>query len=67
MVENPASAEVVQAQLDAYNGRDIHAFMACWADEAEYYGWPCELLARGADQIRERHLARFREPNLYGR
>jgi hypothetical protein len=29
MVENPASAEVVQAQLDAYNGRDIHAFMAC--------------------------------------
>ena len=28
--------EIVQQQLDAYNARDIDAFMACWADDALY-------------------------------
>lgn len=27
--------DVVQQQLDAYNARDIDAFMACWADDAQ--------------------------------
>ena len=60
-------AEVVQRQLDAYNARDIDAFMACWADDARYFAWPSDLLAEGSARIRERHVARFREPNLFGR
>jgi hypothetical protein len=62
-----AACEIVQRQLDAYNARDIEAFMACWAEDAEFYAFPSELLARGAAQIRERHVARFKEPNLLGR
>lgn len=58
--------DVVQQQLDAYNARDIEAFMACWADDAQYYEHPDTLLASGKAAIRERHLARFREPSLYG-
>ncbi|WP_338147226.1 nuclear transport factor 2 family protein [Neoroseomonas oryzicola] len=57
----------VRQQLDAYNARDIDAFMRCWADDCLYYAFPDQLLAAGAVAIRERHVARFREPDLHGR
>jgi hypothetical protein len=59
--------EVVRRQLDAYNARDIDAFMAHWADDAQVFAFPTELLASGAAEIRARHVARFEEPNLFGR
>jgi hypothetical protein len=58
---------VVQRQLDAYNSRDIDAFMAEWADDANYFEHPSKLLASGASEIRARHVSRFKEPNLFGR
>lgn len=67
MNSNTDPAAIVQRQLDAYNARDIEAFMATWSVDAEYFEHPAKLLARGAAQIRERHVARFQEPNLYGR
>lgn len=57
---------VVRRQLEAYNARDIDAFMSCWSDDAQYYAFPSELLANGFAQIRDRHVARFKEPNLFG-
>lgn len=60
-------AQIVQRQLDAYNARDIAAFMATWSDDAQYFEHPAKLLASGAAAIRERHVARFKEPNLFGR
>jgi N-acetylglutamate synthase-like GNAT family acetyltransferase len=57
----------VQKQLDAYNARDIDAFMPWWSEDCEYYEFPDRLLARGAPEIRQRHVARFKEPNLHGR
>ncbi len=66
--DHPTDAEaVVKAQLDAYNARDIDAFMACWAENAQIFAHPAQLLAEGAAAIRERHVARFREPDLFGR
>jgi len=58
--------EVVRGQLEAYNAKDIDAFMSYWAEDAQYFAFPSELLARGVEQIRERHVARFKEPNLFG-
>ena len=58
---------VVAQQLDAYNARDIDAFMTAWCDDAEFYVHPNELLARGAAAIRARHLTRFKEPDLHGK
>jgi hypothetical protein len=58
--------EVVRKQLEAYNAKDIEAFMSFWAEDAQFFAFPSELLAQGADQIRERHVARFKEPNLFG-
>ena len=60
-----SAAEIVGRQLDAYNGRDLDAFMACWAADARILAWPGTLLAEGAETIRERHGRRFAEPHLH--
>jgi hypothetical protein len=60
-------AHPVQMQLDAYNAKDIDAFMEWWADDCQYYEFPTRLLAEGAIAIRERHIARFKEPKLFGK
>lgn len=57
---------VVQGQLDAYNARDIDRFMAFWSEDCESYAFPSQLLARGLDEVRQRHIEPFEEPNLYG-
>lgn len=57
----------VSRQLEAYNAKDIDAFMAWWAPDCEYYAFPDTLLARGAEAVRARHVERFREPDLFGR
>ena len=56
----------VQKQPEAYNARDIDAFMRWWADDCQYYEFPGRLLASGAAEIRERHFARFKDSNLFG-
>ena len=60
-------SDVVKAQLTAYNARDIAAFMALWATDAEITAHPATLLARGHDAIRARHITRFAEPHLYAK
>ena len=57
----------VARQLDAYNARDIDAFMLWWADDCQYYAFPDTLLANGAEEIRARHITRFLEPHLFGK
>jgi putative hydrolase of HD superfamily len=56
---------VVQAQLDAYNAKDIEALLATYAPDAEQYMLHGERLAQGHDQLRQRFLARFSEPDLH--
>ncbi len=64
---NQSALAVVQAQLDAYNAKDIDALLATYAPDAEQYVLHGELLARGHEQMRVRFLARFAEPNLHAR
>ena len=54
----------VRKQLDAYNARDIDAFMKWWRDDCQYYLFPSTLVANGAAEIRAMHVERFKEPNL---
>ena len=60
-------AAVVQAQLDAYNARDIDALMATYAPDAQQFTLHGPLLAEGHAQIRPRYVARFHEPDLHAR
>lgn len=57
--------DVVGSQLDAYNAKDIDAFMQHWAVDARLYAHPDTLLAEGHAAIRARHVERFKEPDLY--
>jgi hypothetical protein len=56
--------QVVQAQLDAYNAKDIDALLQAYAPDAEQYTLHGALLARGQEQMRQRFLTRFAEPDL---
>ena len=58
---------VVQAQLDAYNAKDLDALMATYAPDAQQFALHGNLLAQGHDQIRPRYETRFAEPDLHAR
>ena len=58
---------VVQAQLDAYNAKDLDALMATYAPDAQQFTIHGALLAQGQDQIRPRYQERFAEPDLHAR
>ena len=58
---------VVQAQLDAYNAKDIEALLQTYAPDAQHFTLHGELLAQGHEQLRPRFLARFTEPDLHAR
>lgn len=62
-----APAAVVQAQLDAYNAKDIDALMATYAPDAQQFALHGALLAAGHEAIRPRYIARFAEPDLHAR
>lgn len=62
-----SAVEVVQAQLDAYNAKDINALLGAYAPDAEQYQLHGSLLARGSEEMRARFLARFAEPDLSAR
>ena len=60
--QNPEA--IVQAQLEAYNARNIDAFVSTYADDVQLFEHPAKLLAVGLAQLRERYVERFKEPNL---
>jgi putative hydrolase of HD superfamily len=66
-MENTSALAVVQAQLDAFNARDIDALMRAYAPDAEQFSLHGERLAKGHDEIRPRYVARFAEPDLHAR
>ncbi|MBQ0937369.1 nuclear transport factor 2 family protein [Ideonella paludis] len=67
MSADTSPAAVVQRQLDAYNAKDLDAWLATYAPEARQYEHPATLLAMGRDEIRARTEPRFAEPNLHAK
>jgi hypothetical protein len=57
--------QVAQRQIDAYNARDLEAWLATYAVDARQFEHPGTLLASGHTQIRARAAERFAEPNLH--
>jgi hypothetical protein len=56
---------LVDRHLTAYNARDLDAFMACWAPDAELLEFPDKSLAKGTAALRARYAARMASPNLH--
>jgi putative hydrolase of HD superfamily len=66
-MQTPSPAAIVQAQLDAYNAKNVDAFLQTYAPDAEQYTLHGTCLAKGREEIRSRLKIRFTEPNLYAR
>ncbi|MES2048085.1 MAG: nuclear transport factor 2 family protein [Pseudomonadota bacterium] len=60
-------ATLIQQQLDAYNAKDVEAWLACYAHDAQQYTLHGELLAAGHFDMRQRITSRFTEPDLHAR
>lgn len=60
-------AAVIQRQLDAYNARDLDAWLATYAEHASQFEYPDKLLAQGHAALRERMQQRFADPALHAR
>jgi hypothetical protein len=58
---------VVEAQLAAFNAKDLDALMATYAPDAQQYVLHGELLAQGHEVLRARYAIRFAEPDLHAR
>ena len=58
---------IVQRQLDAYNAKDLDAWLATYAEDAKQFALGGELLAAGHAAIRARTTPRFSEPNLFAK
>jgi hypothetical protein len=67
MPEYSSPEVVVQRQLDAYNRKDVDAWLACYAEDAQQRSLDGSLLAQGHAEIRARTAPRFAEPDLYAR
>ncbi|MFQ5629313.1 MAG: nuclear transport factor 2 family protein [bacterium] len=49
----------MQQQVNAYNARDLEAFLATYSSEIELYNQPDELILSGMEKMRERYQVRF--------
>ena len=57
---------LAQRQLNAYNFRNIEAFLEPYADDVELYTYPNTLISKGKEEMRKRYGERFKNtPNLH--
>lgn len=59
-------AQIVQKQMDAYNQRDVEAFVAMYSADIKVYNFPDELVFEGKEKMRERYSNSFSStPDLH--
>ncbi|MEM8897020.1 MAG: nuclear transport factor 2 family protein [Bacteroidota bacterium] len=64
--EMPTPEQLAQEQLDAYNARDIDAFLAPYADSVEIYNFPDQFVYAGKENMRSRYGNMFEKtPDLH--
>ena len=57
--------QVIQRQLDAYNAKDVDAWLASYHPDAEHFELHGGRIARGHAELRQRIQVRFSEPDLH--
>lgn len=61
----PATPEaIVDAQLEAYNRRDVEAFLAFYSDDAVLLRHPDKVTQTGKAEMRTRYQRNFSNPNV---
>ena len=65
-LKKETAEELVQRQLDAYNARDIEAFMATYSTDITLYSFPETITTKGHEQLRKKYTEMFENtPDLY--
>lgn len=67
MPQHTSPEVVVQRQLDAYNAKNLEAWLSTYAPDAKQFELGGQLLAEGHEQIRARTAVRFAEPHLHAK
>ena len=63
---NNSPENLAQRQLNAYNQRDIDAFVEPYAEDVEVYDFPNKLLFRGRETMRREYAGMFKNtPDLH--
>lgn len=55
---------IVDAQLAAYNRRDVEGFLSYYSDDAKLFDHPNQLTESGKDQLRTRYQRSFSNQNI---
>ncbi|MCW7503515.1 nuclear transport factor 2 family protein [Leptospira paudalimensis] len=58
---------IISNQLIAYNEKNIDRFISYWDENAKVYIHPDKLIADGINEIRNRHIKRFKEKDLFAK
>lgn len=61
---NAALEALIDAQLAAYNRRDVEGFLSYYSDDAKLFDYPNQLTESGKDQLRTRYQRSFSDPNV---
>lgn len=65
-VAEDSPAKIVQQQLDAYNARDIDAFMDTYAENIQLFNFPNQLIAQGKGPMEAQYKGFFdNTPDLH--
>ena len=65
-VAEESPVHIVQQQLDAYNLRDLDAFMDTYSETIELYNFPDQLIGKGKEAMRKNYGAFFEStPDLH--
>lgn len=59
--------QLIQQQLDAYNSKNIKAWLACYHPDAVQLDFHGTVLASGHDEMQQRISLRFLEPDLHAK
>lgn len=50
---------IVQKQVEAYNNKDIEAFLETYSDDIEIYNFPNSLIMKGKEEMRDVYSEMF--------
>lgn len=63
---NSVAYKLAQAQLVAYNNKDIEAFLQPYSDSVEIYQYPNKLIGKGKENMRKEYAQMFAStPDLF--
>jgi hypothetical protein len=63
--QNASPEAIVDAQLAAYNRRDLEGFLSFYAEDAVLANHPNQVTQTGKAEMRTRYQLRFSNPNLH--